>query len=695
MVTPSRMRPDDFAFAKDNAPLMTAPSGTAERPGRSPARGDLRPAVVAGQDDRPAVAWPASTAGPDGDPLASLPIRSAERRRWAAELTGPELAGLVLHGAGGIGKSTLASQIVSRVSHLEPERVTAVIRGQVSVDAVLGGVAAALRHHPAVAQGGGQAHSVRAADRADLPWAHRLALLRELVLGQVPVLLVLDDFDDNVSPDSGGWRVRDPALAELITSWGSKSHRGRLLITCRHLFRPRRTSGPPLTFHHVGPLSRSGAFELAKSLPVLGSLGEQELDRAWRLLGGHPQAMEYLDSLLATGNVRFPEVARRLAVAFEGKNGGPARSAGPAAPTELAPATAESVALAARDLLLCELGGPSPVAAPRWAAGPLRRLAAHHRPARPRSGRTAATEPTGPGRTGRGLAGRGLAGLVLAGLVLAAAAGAFVLGRTGSSAAHAGAGAPAAQPAVLRQASAIRSRAAAWVARQVSRDAIVACDPDMCPALLAQRIAPGNLLELRSTSSDPLGSDVLVATAAVRSQFGARLASVYAPAVLASFGSGRLRIDVRAVAPDGAAAYRARLALDRTARREAGRQLLGNPHVRVSAAARSELQAGQVDSRLLTTLAGLAAEQPVQVDAFADSGPGASAGVPLRSAVMTVADRADPAAVADMLTFVRAQRPPYLPARSLIEPGGAGTSVLSIQFAAPSPAGLLQPEPTP
>jgi sortase (surface protein transpeptidase) len=62
-----------------------------------------------------------------------------------------------------------------------------VIRGGVSVDGVLGGVAAALRHHPAVAQGGSQAQSVRAADRADLPWAHRLALLRELVLGQVPV----------------------------------------------------------------------------------------------------------------------------------------------------------------------------------------------------------------------------------------------------------------------------------------------------------------------------------------------------------------------------------------------------------------------------------------------------------------------------------------------------------------------------
>ena len=115
MVTSARMRADDFAFAKDSAPLVTSPHG-------------------------------------DLDPLTSLPIRSAERRRWAADLTGPALAGLVLHGAGGIGKSTLASQIVARVGHLEPERVTVVIRGQVSVDAVLGGVAAALRRHPAVAR---------------------------------------------------------------------------------------------------------------------------------------------------------------------------------------------------------------------------------------------------------------------------------------------------------------------------------------------------------------------------------------------------------------------------------------------------------------------------------------------------------------------------------------------------------------
>jgi len=234
------------------------------------------------------------------------------------------------------------------------------------------------------------------------------------------------------------------------------------------------------------------------------------------------------------------------------------------------------------------------------------------------------------------------------------------------------------------------------VARQVSRDAIVACDPAMCSALLARGIPSGNLLKLGVSSPDPLGSDVVVATAAVRSQFGGRLASVYAPGILASFGSGSLRIDVRAIAPDGATAYETALAADLAARRAVGRQLLGNPRLKVSAPARAALWAGQVDPRLLTTLATLAATSPaatgpVQVSAFGDSGPGASQGMPLRSAQITEPSRADLGRLRGMVAFVRAQRPPYLPAWALITTGAGGSPVLSIGFSAPSPTGLLQP----
>src|ERR1019366_3731147 len=107
----------------------------------------------------------------------------------------------------------------------------------------------------------------------------------------------------------------------------------------------------------------------------------------------------------------------------------------------------------------------------------------------------------------------------------------------------------------LGSAATARSRAASWVAAQVSRSADVSCDPVMCLALEAHGIPAGDLDELRPGSADPLGSDVIVATSAVRGELGARLSSVYAPAVIASFGSGNARIDIRAIAPGGARAY--------------------------------------------------------------------------------------------------------------------------------------------
>ncbi len=147
-------------------------------------------------------------------------IRSTEGRHWSADLVAPGLAGVVLHGTGGIGKSALAAELVARVGRLQPERLTTVTSGEVSPDDILGGLAAALRRHPmAAAWDGARAAAVAAADRIDLPWDHRLALLRRHVLRQVPVLVGLDDFDDNLSAESGTWAVRDAALAGLLAGW--------------------------------------------------------------------------------------------------------------------------------------------------------------------------------------------------------------------------------------------------------------------------------------------------------------------------------------------------------------------------------------------------------------------------------------------------------------------------------------------
>ena len=290
-------------------------------------------------------------------------------------------------------------------------------------------------------------------------------------------------------------------------------------------------------------------------------------------------------------------------------------------------------------------------------------------------------------------AGRRLVGaLIVVAFVLAAGAVAVV--RSLPAGVQPGSRATSVKGAVsaggVGSAAVARAAAAAWVGQQVSRAAIVACDPAMCAALQARGLPPSNLLALSSVATDPLGSTMIVATPALQSQFGRRLATVYAPVVIASFGSGTSRVDIRVTGPDGAAAYRAALAADLAARRATGKVLLGNSRITASAAARRDLAAGSVDSRLLITLATLATGQYVHIEAFGDAAPGADSDMPLRSAELTIPRLAkNPGTyLRSVLVFLRAQNSPFRAASARVTRVG-GKAALQIEFSAPSPLGLL------
>jgi len=269
---------------------------------------------------------------------------------------------------------------------------------------------------------------------------------------------------------------------------------------------------------------------------------------------------------------------------------------------------------------------------------------------------------------------RGLAVLVLA---VAGAAVAVVWLAGGLAAPSPAARVPAAGPVPLSAAGGAQAEAAAWIAGQVSGNAIIACYPGMCAALQEQGVAAGRLMPLRSAAASPRGAGVLVTSPPADGQ----LAGQYAPALIASFGSGGNRVEVRAVEPGGAAAYRDALRADLAARRAAGSQLLRNSHIRFTGPGAAQLRAGQVDTRLLATLAVLASQYSFEVTGFGDAAPGAP--VLFRRVAITGIGRGLPAALA----MVRAQNPPYLPAHAAV----AGRTGLSIEFAAPSPLGLLSP----
>jgi hypothetical protein len=241
----------------------------------------------------------------------------------------------------------------------------------------------------------------------------------------------------------------------------------------------------------------------------------------------------------------------------------------------------------------------------------------------------------------------------------------------------------------VQAAAVARQQAAAWVAAQVSHSAVVSCDPAMCAALQAKGFPAGDLMALGPGTDDPLGSAVIVATAAVRSLFGSRLTTVYAPTMIASFGSGAGRIDVRVYAAGGAPAYLAALKADEQSRISAGGQLLRNSQVSVTPEARRQLVNGQVDSRLLITIATLSHQSPVSIVAFGDSGPGASPGAPLRQAELIAPADAKSGYLHSVISLLQAQQQPYLANSVALVRLADGRPAARIEFAAPSPLGLL------
>ncbi|MEP7022240.1 MAG: hypothetical protein ABJB47_00170 [Actinomycetota bacterium] len=274
------------------------------------------------------------------------------------------------------------------------------------------------------------------------------------------------------------------------------------------------------------------------------------------------------------------------------------------------------------------------------------------------------------------------------GLVLALVAGSWAFALSRSDGPLSGTRAPIADAKA-------RNAAAAWIAQQIGPASVISCDPSMCHQLLATQHRPSSRLLVLGLSlhSSPLHSAVVVATATLRNEFGTVLESIYAPAVIASFGTGNLRVDIRVVAEHGAAAYLSALEADRSARIASRLLLLSSSRVEVSPQIRRELTAGQVDSRLLLTIAGMAARHPVHLVAFGDAGPHADSAMPFRSADLAVPGSqpglSRSAYVASMLAYLNQQHGTFRPAHVRQLRSATGQPILRIEFTAPSPLGVL------
>ena len=227
--------------------------------------------------------------------------RRAELRRILNVLRGVGPPGVLVRGMGGVGKSAVAGRVMARLR--EDGWVLTAVVGRWSLGELAQTVGSQLitLDQPELARIG------RHLLQAELPDEARLALLQQL-LANHPLLLVLDNFEDNLEP--GGKGFIEETTEQLLIRLLGAARRGRVLITCRYPLPGEVMDW--LADEHLGPLSPAQTRKLFYRLASLRAAEPETLGLILRHIGGHPRLLEYLDALLRQGQGRLPEVTRRL-----------------------------------------------------------------------------------------------------------------------------------------------------------------------------------------------------------------------------------------------------------------------------------------------------------------------------------------------------------------------------------------------
>ncbi|NEQ75780.1 MAG: CHAT domain-containing protein [Okeania sp. SIO2C9] len=194
--------------------------------------------------------------------------------------------GVLIHGMGGLGKSTIASRLWERLS--EYEKV--LWWRQIDKSNLVEKLADKLRY-------------------ADLRFAlkdnqyelkYRLRDLFESLIeaGEKPFLFLFDDFEWNLEPREGGY-VLKPEAAEVLNAlvWAIQEvgAREKIIITCRYKFQHQL-----LSEFWVQGLKPFREADLDKKLKRLenfnsGKIDEKLIERALKLADGNPRLLEWLD----------------------------------------------------------------------------------------------------------------------------------------------------------------------------------------------------------------------------------------------------------------------------------------------------------------------------------------------------------------------------------------------------------------
>jgi tetratricopeptide (TPR) repeat protein len=208
--------------------------------------------------------------------------RRREIQTIRREFRHPEHAGVVIHGFGRQGKSSLAARIIDR----HPELTRVALYQRVDGASVLAAIRAQIGEAADICDRWHERVDPQRPEYDPDALYHALRALFDVPCGYVgsgkPFLLVLDDFEALLDPpDSGGhWRVKPDAaaaFAAIIRAFDDGGTNSRLLITSRYLFRLGiREPDPALRLLSVQLAETSAANRLKQARQKLLATGRSD-----------------------------------------------------------------------------------------------------------------------------------------------------------------------------------------------------------------------------------------------------------------------------------------------------------------------------------------------------------------------------------------------------------------------------------
>jgi hypothetical protein len=212
---------------------------------------------------------------------------SALRRTPAAVEAHGALSGVLLSGVGGIGKTALAGRIETRLG--EEGWIAAVHFGRWNPSELTRAVIDALDGQHCATD-----RSLAAAreqlTRPDVDDSTKLQLICVL-LSHSRLLVLFDDFEQNLELAQTGARFSDPGFAEIFDILCQSADVGKLLVTSRY---PPPGVDVFLLDVRVPPLSGAELRRLMLRLPALRDLQAADRKVLIDTIGGHPRLLEFV-----------------------------------------------------------------------------------------------------------------------------------------------------------------------------------------------------------------------------------------------------------------------------------------------------------------------------------------------------------------------------------------------------------------